>query len=99
MNDLKDLITIDELEQMNTICCPFCYSARLYPVVGKNVKINNRYAPYQEVKIPSVNGFYCINCETAYVADPDLTDVIQQCKDISGDQNFYPELGEENINV
>lgn len=97
MDDLKDLITIDELEQTNTIRCPFCYSTRVYPVVGRNVKIKNKYAPYQEVKISSVDGFYCIDCKTAYATTVD--EVIQQCRDISGDPKFYPESGEGKINV
>ena len=66
MDDLKDLITIDELEQTNTIICPFCYSTRIYPVIRKDVKIKNKYAPYQEVKISSIDRFYCVDCKTAY---------------------------------
>lgn len=97
MDDLKDLITIDELEQTNMFICPFCYSTRVYPVVAMDVKIKNKYAPYQEVKIQSINGLYCVDCKIAYATTVD--EVIQQCRDISGDPEFYPESGEEKINV
>lgn len=97
MDDSKDLITIDELEQTNTIICPFCYSTRVYPVIGKDVKIKNKYAPYQEVKIQSIDGLYCVDCKIAYTTTVD--EVIQQCRDISGNPEFYPESGEENIDV
>ena len=92
----ENFIAIDKLEQTNTIICPFCYSTRVYPVVGSDVKIKNKHPPYQEVKITNIDGLYCVDCKTAYSTTVDK--VIQQCRDISGDSNFYPESGEENIN-
>lgn len=98
MDDLKDLITIDELEQTNMFICPFCYSTRVYPVVGMDVKIKNKYAPYQEVKIPNIDGLYCVDCKIAYAGGNSLDKVIQECRDISGDPNFYPSEEKEDIN-
>lgn len=97
MDNLKDLVTMDKPEQMNTLHCLFCCSTKVYPVVGKDIKCKNKYPPYQEIKIPSIDGFYCIDCKTAYATTVD--EVIQQCRDISGDPEFYPESGEEKINV
>ncbi len=96
MDDLKDLITIDELEK-NMFYCPFCYSTRVYPAVIKDIKIKNKNTPHQEVKIQNVNIFYCADCKTAYTTK--VNEIIQQCKDVSGNPEFYPESREEKIDV
>lgn len=98
---MYDLITLDELEQTNienNIYCPFCGSAKIYNVVGKGVKIKNKYSPYQEVTVPSIDGLYCIDCKTAYAGGDSLNKIIQECKDISGDSKFYPVEEKEHIN-
>lgn len=96
MNDLKNLINKDELEQ-NMFYCPFCYSKRVYPVVGKDIKIKSKNASHQEVKIQNVDAFYCADCKIAYATAVD--EILQQCRDISGDPEFYPESGEVNIDA
>lgn len=100
MTNKNDLITVDELEQINIesgIKCPFCASVKVYPVVGKGVKIKNKYSPYQKVEIPNIDGLYCVDCKIAYAGGVSLDKVIQECRDISGDPNFYPSEGKENI--
>ncbi|WP_270563486.1 hypothetical protein [Faecalibacterium prausnitzii] len=96
MNDFKYFINIDELEK-NMFYCPFCYSTRVYPAVVKNIKVKNKNTPHQEIKIQNVNIFYCVDCKTAYTTKVD--EIIQQCKNVSGDPEFYPESAEVNIDV
>ena len=51
MDNLKDLVTMDKPEQMDTLHCLFCCSTKVYPVVGKDIKCKNKYPPYQEIKV------------------------------------------------
>lgn len=99
MDNLKDLVAMDKPEQMNTLYCLFCCSTKVHPVVGKDIKCKNKYPPYQEIKIPSIDGLYCPDCKTAYAIDKNLDDVIQKCRNISGDLNFYPSEIKEKIDV